>query len=293
MRITNRILYLEALAALQKNLQAVDQAREWIATGTRIRRASDDPGAIGAVLRADSQVRALAQYRRNIAAARSRLQTEELVLSQLTENLTRAKEIGLAQAGSTANAASRAAAKEHVDRILEQIIQAANTRFDGKYLFGGHFADQVPLDPTGAFDPTRPPAGAHQVEIGANQVVRTNHDALEIFIQSGVIDALQQLSAGLGADDDNAIRGALDLIETAFHNVQALLGDVGARSLHLDIAEANLDALEVNLLNFRAELAEVEFEEAVTTLVQRQTAYQAALLATSRILTTTLVDYLR
>jgi flagellin-like hook-associated protein FlgL len=40
-------------------------------------------------------------------------------------------------------------------------------------------------------------------------------------------------------------------------------------------------------------LSEANYEEAMTELISRQTAYQSAMLATSRVIGMTLTDYLR
>lgn len=57
-------------------------------------------------------------------------------------------------------------------------------------------------------------------------------------------------------------------------------------------AWANVEALEFNLKTLRSDLAEVDLEEALTDLVSRQTTLQAAMAAASRMLSTTLADYL-
>ena len=53
-----------------------------------------------------------------------------------------------------------------------------------------------------------------------------------------------------------------------------------------------MEALEFNLKTLRSDLAEVDLEEALTDLVSRQTTLQAAMAAASRMLSTTLADYL-
>jgi len=75
--------------------------------------------------------------------------------------------------------------------------------------------------------------------------------------------------------------------------VQNLIGDAGARSNHLRLATSNLEALEINLRTFKSDLEEVDLEKAITDLVGRQTAYQAAMMATSRVMGMTMMDYLR
>lgn len=295
MRITNSILQRTTLAGIQQNLREIKDATDRAVSGTRIRAASDAPGVAGTVLRADGQLRALEQYRRNIGAARSRLTAEETVLDEVTDLLSRARELAMREGGGAANEMTRSIAKAEVDQLLETAVQLANTRFDGLYLFGGDHADTPPVDAaTGTFnDPAL--AGSHQAEIAAGQQVHTSHNAREIFGDdtTGVIAALRALSTALGDNDPDAVGAAGQAASSAFDQIQVLLGDVGARVVRLDIAEANIEALDTNLQAFRSDLADVDFEEALTELVGRQTALQAAFVATSRILQTTLTDYLR
>jgi flagellar hook-associated protein 3 FlgL len=276
-------------------MREIKETTDRVVSGSRIRVASDDPGAAGAVLRTDGQLRALVQYQRNIGAARSRLTAEETVLDQVTDLLSRAGELAIREGSANANAMTRQIARQEVEELIGTAIQLANTRFDELYLFGGDFADEPPVDAAGAFNELRLPTGTRETEIAAGQLVHTNHNASEIFgdNNNGVIAALRALSAALENDDPEAIIAAGQESRTALDQTQNLIGDVGARVIRLDIAEANIEALDTNLRTFRSDLSEVEFEEAMTELVGRQTALQAAFVATSRILQTTLTDYLR
>jgi flagellar hook-associated protein 3 FlgL len=139
------------------------------------------------------------------------------------------------------------------------------------------------------------PAGVHDAEISAGQRVRTNHGTAEVFGdgQTDVLKGLWELSQALGANDQAGIAAAAGTLDAAENAVQRLVGDVGSRANQLEVTRANLDALEVNLRTFKSDLEEVDFERAVTELVTRQTAYQAAMLATSRVLGLNLADYLR
>jgi flagellar hook-associated protein 3 FlgL len=75
--------------------------------------------------------------------------------------------------------------------------------------------------------------------------------------------------------------------------VQTMVGDVGARANTLDSAQQNLDALKVNITTFKSNLEDVDLEKAMTELTSRQLAYQAALVATSKVNSLNLTDYLR
>lgn len=292
MRITNSTLTKEALSGFQAQMRSLDTARREASTGLRVSRPSDDPLAAAGVMQSSSGLRALDQYRKNLELARTRLDLEDSVADQLGNALARAKELGMSQAGATASGTTRAAAAQEVLRLAEFSKSLANTQFAGSYLFGGQYADTPPFT-DGAVDPNRPPTGALRVEAGARLFLDTNHSAQELFLDTGAVAGLQALGEALAANDTRGIQSAMSALDGAFDGVQTLVGDLGARMNQVDVALTNLDSLEVNLQTFRSSLEEADLTEAVTRLVERQGALEAAMMSNSRILTLTLTDYLR
>ncbi len=291
LRITNGVLASEAISRLQQQMRALDEANRRVSTGVRVARPSDDPIAAAGIMQSSSGLRALEQYQRNLQTGQARLSLEDSALEQLTNVLMRAKELALSQAGDTSSASSRLAVKAEIDGIVDFVTDLGNTQFAGSYLFGGQYADTPPFK-GGVLDPAKPPSGSQSIEVGAGQFRYVNHGAQEIFVDSDVVDSLRALSAGLAADDSAAIQAATSRIDSAFDTVQELVGDLGARVNQLDLAVANLDALDINLQTFRSGLADADLAEAVMDLVNRQGALQAAMLANSRMLNLTLADYL-
>ena len=78
-------------------------------------------------------------------------------------------------------------------------------------------------------------------------------------------------------------------------------GDISRRPRGIRLALAyglttvgqNLDALKNNITTFKSNLEDVDIETAMTELTNRQVAYQAALLATTKVTGLNLVDYLK
>ncbi len=133
----------------------------------------------------------------------------------------------------------------------------------------------------------------HTTQISAGQFFKSNHNATEIFLNTGVMQALKNLSTALGNNDPNAIGSSLSDLQNASQSVQAVVGDLGARENQLSVTSANITALQTNLNTFKSNLSDVDQATAITTLVTRQTAYQSAMLATSRVIGMTLTDYLK
>lgn len=306
MRITNGMMQRSALAQLQTGMQQVSKAQDRVSSGLKIQRPSDDPAGASAAMDTRSSLRALEQYQRNVDGALSRLSAEEGTLSQLGDVITRAKELGLSQMNSSASPETRAYTKIELDGLLDHAISLANTSYKGEYLFGGQWPDQKPFDPeqtgtapsfvsidddTGA---PRAPAGVPATEIGAGRYLQASHDGEQVFLDTGVLQALKDLSDALASADPIAeIGSAVSKLDSSFQGVQTLLGDVGGRTNQLELTRSNLDAFDINLQTLKSDIEEADLEVAISDLVSRQTAFQAAMLATSRVMGLTLADYLR
>lgn len=303
MRVTNSIITSRSQLRLQQGLQGIDRVRDDIATGVRIRKMSDNATDGGQLVRIGSSMRAITQYRRNADAGINRAQAEETALDLLGNALTRASELGISQSTATANAASRLIVKQEVDQLMNLAASVGNTRFGDEYLFGGTRANeapfQLPVPPTGSFSrlldaggqPVNP-SGNTTLEVGDGKFVTPNHNGTQVFIDTDALEALRALSDALGANDPAAIQVAAERVSTANSNVQSLVGTQGARINEMQGAKANLDAIEFDLKVYRSDLRDTEIDKAMVELVGKQTLYQAAMSATSRILGLSLASYL-
>jgi len=291
-RITNQVLLNYAIGSNRKIMTGIGDAQRSIVSGLRVERPSDDPDVVGRLMEASSSLRASDQYSKNLSLAKSRLSLEDVTLDQITNYLTRAKELAVSQGGSTASQATRATVKGEIDGLREAIVELANTQFAGSYMFAGDYADQRPFSDTGP-DPARPPTGTLSVEVGPGDFIETNHSGQEIFVDSGVLDALEALSTALGNNSATEIQASIGQLDNSFDAIQRTLSDLGGRITRIERATETVEALEVEQLKQESELRDVDIEEAITKLANLQVTYEAAMLANSRILNLTLTDYLR
>jgi flagellar hook-associated protein 3 FlgL len=290
MRISTNMLQQRILSNLQQNFSNFAAAQNQVATGKRFERLSEDPLSGVQVMTADRGLRGIDQYRRNSAAARTRTDAEEATLAQVTDLLTRAKELTLQEGSATGTADTRAAAKAEVDRIIEQVVQLGNTQVGNEFIFAGDMVSTSPFDPSGAY---LGDDGVRKAEVGQGYLITTNHTGRELLVNSGVLTSLQTLSTQLGSGTPATIGLLATNIDNAFTNVQTLMSTNGARVRQIESAMQNSDALETNLSLRRSDLSEVNIEAATTQFVGMQNTLQAALLSASRVLNTSLTDYLR
>lgn len=303
MRITNSQISRSSIAQLQTSLQLVDKARDDVSTGRRIRRMSDDPSSASEVVRSTSSLRALDQYRRNIKTGQGRATAEESVLNQLTNALTRGVELALGQSSGTSTAQTRTISKAEIDQLIDFTVSLGNTKFGDDYLFGGTRGNERPLrNPSVVTDPFTNlvdssnvpvnPSGSITLEINDGRYVNPNHNATEVFLDSGALQALRDLSTALGNNDVAGINTAMGALQTSNDNVQTLIGTQGSRGNELIVTSDQLDAQEISLTTYRSDLRDIEIEKAMVELAGRTTGYQAAMTATSKVLGLSLANYL-
>ena len=302
MRVTNQMITRNSQARLQTGLQGIDRLREDISSGVSLRKVSDDPTAAGTVVRIDSSMRAINQYRRNIDLGLARASRQDVVLDQLSNGLSRAIDLGISQANATATAQTRLIAKSEVDQLISIAVELGNTKMGDEFLFGGSRAGESPLrvPPTAsdgfsaltlAGNPVNP-SGSITLEIGEGEFLASTHNATEVFLSSNALESLRALSTALGNNDVPAIQAAMDGVTAASGQVQGLLGAHGARVNAMESARASLGATELSLSGYRSDLRDTDIESAIASLVSKQTLYQAAMSATTRILGLSLANYL-
>ncbi|MCX5762922.1 MAG: flagellar hook-associated protein FlgL [Gemmatimonadetes bacterium] len=299
MRITNNMATRLAVTQFDVSRSKLEDAQRKVTTGKAFSAASEDPTAALSVMANTGALRALDQYKRNIGAGNRRLALEETAVSQLSSILERAKELGMAMATDTMSATNRQAGKAEVNQLMLQAAALGNTQDGNEYLFGGTKTDTPPLaiDTTGSVYTFTASGGtgARQVDVSAGQRASTAHDGTQVFgtAAAGVMKSLQDLATALAVGTSAAVAGALPGIDTAMTTTLGNLGEIGARQNQMQMADANITAFSQNLVALNSDLQDVDLETAMVELVSRQTAYQAAMSATSRIMNLNLTDYLR
>jgi flagellar hook-associated protein 3 FlgL len=297
MRITDSIRHHSAIANMQRSQRGLTDAQAQVSSGKRIQKPSEDPNAEAVILQTRATLRGIQQHQRNIDIAIARVEAEESTLNQLNDALGRALELAVSQAGDMQDATTRRQVKYEVDNLVAHVVGLGNTRFGTSYLFGGHASETPPFDPADPLGMTPAQRALvdqpHEVEAAVGQRVETNHNGVQVFLDTGAFQALLDFADALGADDSAGIRAATETLRGAAGRVHDLMGDVGGRYNHLQVTAQSLDVLDLSTTTLQSDLEDVDMSKAMIELVSRQTSFQSAMMATSRILGLGLADYIR
>lgn len=137
MRVSLRNQYSNFLYNLQQTQSRLMDLNMQASSQKRINKPSDDPVGTGRVLNYRTSLESINQYRSNIDTAKGWLNLADESMMQVSTLLTKLK--GLAEQGATGTmtASDREATSYEVRQLFSQLVNLANTRYEGKSIFGG------------------------------------------------------------------------------------------------------------------------------------------------------------
>jgi flagellar hook-associated protein 3 FlgL len=131
--------------ALARNTNALIQLQEQASTGSKINRPSDDPSASYRVLTLDSSAASLDKYISELGDMSSTLDVSSSTVQQMVSVISQVKTNLTQITSGVYDQASRDRTADAINDMLEQVVQLANTQFNGQYLFGGSSTSSVPF----------------------------------------------------------------------------------------------------------------------------------------------------
>lgn len=117
----------------------------------RIQKPSDDPIGNVDLLQIRSQNIDAGQYLRNLSFAQTQLSFTENVLEELTDILSKAKELAIGQSSDIYNPEVRQSVSKEIHQLRQQALSLANKRNGNRYLFAGQKLLTKPFDTEGKY----------------------------------------------------------------------------------------------------------------------------------------------
>jgi flagellar hook-associated protein 3 FlgL len=292
-RVTERSIATSMLAGLQNNIAKLGDTQNKLSSGKQLQRASDAPGDAVMAMQYRSDLTNLQQYSRNADDGNAWLNTADSAITSGVEQLARAKELVLSgmSSGSFGSPESRAALAGEVDNIRDTVLGLANAAYLDRPVFGGTTNGPVAYAQDGTYVGDN---GTVQRTVSATTQVRVDTKASEVFGTGNeqVFTLLKKVSDDLRGDG-TGLSGDLDNLNKATTTMQAGLSSVGARSNRITQLQNYADSRVVDVTNQVSTVEDIDLPKTITELTLQQTAYQAALSATAKVVQPSLVDFLR
>lgn len=286
------------LRNLSASYNKMGKLQEQIASGKKLSRPSDDPGAVMKGMAYRMQVDKINQYQRNLGEVNNWLDNTDEALNQVGQVLHRTNELVTQGASDSISDGDRENLKVELKQLQNRIKDLANTKVAGKYIFSGTNTGE-PLFKDGELqeigtNPNKTPLPGFEekieIKVFDGVKIEVNTQGFKMFQEidkmfEGLIE-----KDNLTQEDYNQAIGA---IGEKLDNVVSQRADIGGRQNRVEMMDARLSALELSSTKRMSENEDIEFEKVITEMFAEEAIHRASLSVGARIIQPSLVDFLR
>jgi flagellar hook-associated protein 3 FlgL len=302
MRITPQIMVSDAIYNAQQQTAQLAILQQQASTGYRILQPSDDPVGEMQVLAGQAQSNQLDTYQKNISDAQTKLNSSVSTLTQVSNLLTQAKDLGLQGSNSTNTPTAYQAMAAQVNSILNEVIQLANTKLNGQYLYSGTASPTTTPFTTNSQGQVvyNGAVQALSEPIGQGQQVQTLYAGNQVFQAPDVFQLLGNLSSELSNANNlspsaqvAAIQQTMQGLDSAFTNVLNVVGQQSASLQNLQGVSQQIQNVQLQTKQQIGNVQNADITQVVVNLQEQQNLLEATLYSTSHVLSLSLLNFLR
>jgi len=306
MRITNSLMSQSFLSNLNKNSNKVFKYQEQLSSMKQISRPSDDPLKASKILDLKNELKQNDQYKTTINASIDFTNVQDAALGSATNSLQNISRLTQQAANGTYNEQDRQAIKTEIENEVASMLDALNTSFGGRYVFGGQRSTEKPftinkedgnfsIEYSGSGDTIN---GNVSREISRGVTVELQTDGNRLFEPKGdvgnISEVFNDLFTALENNDTRALGGdVFQSIQTTMTNTVNMRTNIGAISNRLSAAKGRNESEYLNMAMALSTNQDIDLAETYMNYTMEMTAYQAAMQMGTRILQTNIMDYVR
>lgn len=232
MRINHNIAALNTFRQLSINNLLSGKSMEKLSSGLRVNRAADDAAGLSISEKMRGQIRGLNQASRNAQDGISYIQTAEGALNEVSDMLTRLKELSVQKANGTYSATDITNLDLEMDQLgteIDNII--ATTEFNGINTFTGTIDIVISDDDTDVF------------AVGAAVAAQTLSSASATAAIETSIDAINTARSTFGSHQ-NRLEHIVNNLGTTTENITA----AESRIRDVDMAREMMEFTKMSIL---------------------------------------------
>ncbi|WP_339267574.1 flagellar hook-associated protein FlgL [Paenibacillus sp. FSL R5-0470] len=304
LRVTSNMMNSQLLLNLNRNARTMNDTQLQLASGQKINKPSDDPVGITYSLRYRAELSSNEQYTKNVDSALSWLDYNDTVLGQAGDVVQKIRELSVQAATGTNPQSALDSINEELMQLKEQLVDIGNSTLNGKYIFNGEQYNTKPYDfakgADGTYDVSKPittDTGQIQFIVGEDVRMPISMGGNDVFGKTGDADNLftiiNNISDALKSGNTSAISNQLDTIDSRMNTILSARSEVGAKTNRVELMQERLSDLNINLTDLQAKTEDADYEGLIMQSKIQENIYNASLSVGAKIISTTLVDFIR
>jgi len=291
MRITEKIIQRGMVDDIHRQMEAMAKLQDQISSGKQVSNLSDDPARAARSMALNAAHTALVQHRQNAEEGVSWMNATLASLANARSTIQSARNNALQGASDTSSAEAREVLAIAVDRLSGQLLEAANSKWNGSSLFAGNKTSTAAFSSAGVYEGDTGDM-VRDIAPGETSVVNLTGD--EVFINGeNSFQLLEDLKTALNNNSGSAINALLPRLDAAMNQMLKLEAALGAEVKRVETTTDRLNELEVNLTARISSNDDTDMPKAIVDLQNANNLYQAALKASATLFNTSLLDYLQ
>jgi flagellar hook-associated protein 3 FlgL len=300
----------DAIAYMQQQSSALAAVQGQVSSGIQLQVPSDNPVGYTTLAQAQTASLQYATYNQTITNATSTLSSSSSALQNVNNILTQAKTAATQGADATTGSTGYQALAIQVNGLISEMMTNANTSVGGSYLFSGTASNTQPFQVTATDangDPTaisyNGSSSAGQALIGPGQTVNTEYAGSQVFQQTGadVFQALINLRNNLTnptlTQSQNSMSQALNQslsdISSAATAIQNVMGEQGSNMATLGSVQTQVQNLQLAANTQASNVSSTDYTSAIVQMQEQETALQASMTVSSKILQPSLMNFIQ
>lgn len=292
MRISFTSTFRNANDRLAATAAELARRQNEVTSGKRVLVPSDDPSAMVGMVASRAEMGTLDRYKSTADSVTARLTVADTVISDILLKLQDASAALTSARGSVITDTQREAIAGQLRGIRDSIYTSMVTQFRGTYLFSGTATTTSPFikNANGSVSAYQGNTATASVDVDRQSSVEVTFDGSDVV--QGLFDMIEDLITAVTAADGATMTAGAAELEAAFDRFTSLQTEIGTNLAALDDKRATLDTAKRTAKTRLSSYEDANMAEAMTGLTQADTAYRAALAATSTIARLSLIDYL-
>lgn len=255
MRISTNMASITAQRTMVGSQREVNKSMAQLASGSRITKAADDAAGLAISESLKAQIRSYSQAGRNANDGISLVQTAEGGLSEVTNILTRVRELGIQASSDTVGERERGYLNKEVTQLVSEVDRIAkSTRFGSSNLIDGsgdNFDFQVGINSDETID-----------RIAFN-AADTNATASNLGVD------------GFDFSSKSGAQGALNTVDEALSKISGMRANLGALQNRLQVTSDNIGVMHENLSAANSRIRDTDIAQSSSEMTKNNILMQA------------------
>lgn len=184
MRISTMQQFNTGVRSILDNQESSLRTQQQISTGRRVLTPADDPIASTRILQLQQDISLRDQFEKNVTASRNRLNLEESILTSVTENVSRIRELTVNAGNGSMTQEDRTYIASEIEQRYKALVDLMNTKdASNTYIFAGFKGETMPFEARkGGGVEYKGDDGERTLNISTSTKVQTNDSGKNIFV---------------------------------------------------------------------------------------------------------------